>query len=239
MEQVEDRDTGDNAKSDMEMILIDKMRKKRIRKIASFSRDKGEDDLRLLFFLAPANVKNTGFLTYSYDAPGKDDDQWLYMPALKKTKRIASSEKTNSFMGSDFTYSDMSSRELEDYYFTFHKKTKEVDIAGHPAWVIQALPRGKEVIDETGYTKSLLFVRKDNLFIIRGIFWLEDGGYMKYMDVKSLEQIDGIWVGTEMHMTKKKGKKTFHKTILKLNNVKFNQKLAEDLFTVRTLEKGL
>ncbi len=59
------------------------------------------------------------------------------------------------------------------------------------------------------------------------------------MDVKKIDLINGIWVGTEMHVTKKKGEKTVHKTILKLNNVKFNQDLSEELFTTRRLEKGL
>ena len=62
---------------------------------------------------------------------------------------------------------------------------------------------------------------------------------MKYVDVKKLIQIDGIWVATEMHVTRKKNKKTVHKTILNLDNVKFNQNLDEDLFTVRRMEKGL
>ena len=52
-------------------------------------------------------MKNTGFLTYDYDASGKDDDQWLYLPALGKTKRIASSDQSGAFMGSDFNYSDL------------------------------------------------------------------------------------------------------------------------------------
>ena len=63
-----------------------------------------------MFFLSPADVKDTGFLTYDYDEEGRDDDQWLYLPALKKTKRIASGDKSGSFMGSDFTYADMTDR---------------------------------------------------------------------------------------------------------------------------------
>jgi hypothetical protein len=75
--------------------------------------------------------------------------------------------------------------------------------------------------------------------VIRGVNWVKDGGYLKYMDVKKLERIDGIWIATEMHVTKRKGKKFAHKTILKRDNVKFNQNLGEDMFTVRRMEKGL
>jgi len=239
MEKMDARDDGDNQVSDMEMILIDKKGKKRIRKIHAFSKDKGEDMLKLMFFQHPADVKDTAFLTFDYDDPDKDDDQWLFLPALRKTKRIASTDKSGSFMGSDLTYSDMTSRNLEDYDYTFYEKAKEKEVKGVKAWVIWSIPRSKDVVEETGYEKSLLFVRQDNFFVIRALHWVRDGGYNKYMDIKKLDLIDGIWIATEMHVTKKKGKNTVHKTILKLNNVKFNQGLEFNIFTVRRMEKGL
>ena len=236
MEKVDARDDGDNQTSDMEMILIDKRGKQRERKIASFSKDKGQDTYRLMFFRHPAEVKNTAFLTWDYDDPDRDDDQWLYLPALRKTKRIASSDKSGSFMGSDLTYADMTGRNLADYDF-FYKK--EMAVKGVKAWLIESIPRSKKVIKETGYTKSLLIVRQDNYFVIRAVHWVKDGGYLKYIDVKKLAQIDGIWVAEEMHIAKKKGKTLVHQTVLKFNNVKFNQNLDLDLFTVRRMEKGL
>jgi hypothetical protein len=236
MEKVDARDDGDNQTSDMEMILIDKRGKKRVRRLGIFSKDKGEDALRLMFFVEPADVKDTAFLTWDYDDPDKDDDQWLYLPALRKTKRIASSDKDGSFMGSDLNYSDMTDRNLEDYDFTLKK---EMEVNGVKTWLIESIPRTKKVIKETGYKKSLLIVRQDNYFVIRAVNWVRDGGYLKYMDVKKLERISGIWVATEMHVTKKKSKQLVHKTILKVNNVKFNQDLDFDMFTVRRMEKGL
>lgn len=236
VEKVDARDDGDNQTSDMEMILIDKRGKKRVRRLGLFSKDKGQDTLKLMFFKHPADVKDTAFLTYDYDNPSKDDDQWLYLPALRKTKRIASNDKSGSFMGSDLNYSDMTDRNLEDYDFTLKK---EMEVKGVKTWLIESIPRTKKVIKETGYKKSLIIVRQDNYFVIRAIHWEKDGGYLKYVDVKKLELIDGVWVATEMHVTKKKNKQLAHKTILKLNNVKFNQNLDYDLFTVRRMEKGL
>jgi len=235
MEKVDARDDGDNQTSNMEMILIDKRGNQRVRRIASFSKDKGEDRYRLMFFQRPADVKDTAFLTWDYDDPDRDDDQWLYLPALRKTKRIASSDKSGSFMGSDLNYSDMTDRNLADYDF-FYKK--ELDVKGVKAWLIESIPVSKKVIKETGYTKSLLIVRQDNYFVIRAVHWVKDGGYLKYFDVKTLEQIDGIWVATEIQVTKKKGKKLVHKTVLKLDSVKFNQELDFEVFTVRRMEKG-
>ena len=236
MEKVDGRDDGDNRTADMEMILIDKRGSQRVRKIATFRKDKGQDELRLMFFQHPADVKDTSFLTYDYDDPDKDDDQWLYLPALRKTKRIASSDKSGSFMGSDLNYSDMTDRNLEDYDFTLKK---EMEVKGVKTWLIESIPRNKKVIRETGYKKSLIFVRQDNFFVIRAVNWEKDGGYLKYLDVKKLELIDDIWVATETHVTRKIGKQLAHKTILKLNNIKFNQDLDDELFTVRRMEKGL
>jgi len=236
MTKVEKRDDGDNRITNMEMTLIDKHGKERVRRTRTHRKDKGKDTLKLMFFMHTANVKNTGFMTYDYDDPEKDDDQWLYLPALKKTKRIATTDKSRSFMGSDFTYSDMTSRNLEDYDFKI-VKTQAVNEVN--TWIIEALPKNEEVIEETGYTKSLLFVRQDNHVAIRAVHFVRDGNLLKYMDVKKLELIDKIWVATEIHMTTKKGKATLHKTILKHHDVKFGQDLDESFFTVRRLEKGL
>ncbi len=236
MEKVDARNDGDNIASDMEMILIDRNKSERRRKIRSFTKDFGENEYRILFFLHPPDVKNTGFLTYDYDDPEKDDDQWLYLPALRKTKRIASSDKSGSFMGSDFSYADMTSRDLDDYDY---KLLKEGDVRGQKVWLIQALPRSEKVIDELGYTKTVVFVRQDNYIVVRSVNWVKKGKRLKYMDVKRLELIDGIWTNTEIHMTTKKGKKTEHSTTLKFHNVKYNQDLGADMFTIRRLEKGL
>ncbi len=235
MEKVDARDDGDNRTAFMEMVLIDKKGKQRIRQIATYIKDQDQDTFRLMFFLHPADVKDTGFLTYDYEDPQRDDDQWLYLPALRKTKRIATVDKSGSFMGSDLNYSDMTDMELEDYDF-YMKKSAEV--GGRKVWVIEAVPRSDEVIDETGYTKSILFVRQDIHFVIRGVSWVHKKNYLKYMDVKKLEQIDGIWVATETHVFKKRGKQLVHKTVLRLDDVRFNQALDADLFTVRRIEAG-
>ncbi len=236
MQAVDDRDDGDNRSADMKMVLIDKNGDERIRSIRSFDKDKGEDKQRIMFFLSPADVKDTGFLTYDYDDYDKDDDQWLYLPALRKSKRIASSDKSGSFMGSDFNYSDMTRRNLDDYDF---KILKEDEVRGHKVWLIETKPRSREVIEETGYEKSVVFVRQDNFVVVRAVNWVSEGNRLKYLDVEKLEKVDGVWTILAMSMTTKQGKVTLHKTNLYFDNVKYNQDLTEDMFSVRRLEKGL
>ncbi|MDQ7068124.1 MAG: outer membrane lipoprotein-sorting protein [Sulfurimonas sp.] len=235
-QKVHDRDEGDNIISDMKMILIDKSNKKRVRNLKVYTKNRGEDTLKLLFFLSPADVKNTAFLTYDYEDSNADDDQWLYLPALRKVKRIASSDKSSSFMGSDFTYSDMTSRNVSDYTY---KIMKEPTIKGHKTWQMLVTPKTQKTVEETGYEKSIVFVRQDNFVIIQALNYIKKGKKLKYMMVKELELLDGIWTVKEMQMITKKGKKMLHKSIFKFSNIKYNQDLDESLFTTRTLERGI
>jgi hypothetical protein len=218
------------------MVLVDKNGQTRERKMRSFARDQGPDRQQLMFFEAPADVKDTGFLTFDYDDPARDDDQWLYLPALRKTKRIAQSDKSGSFMGSDLNYADMTERETELYDYTLMKET---EVGGHKVWQIQSIPKTKDEVDRTGYEKSIAFVRRDNYVVVRAVNWVKGGAALKYLDVKGLEQIDGVWVVTEMHVMTKKADQVVHRTVLHNRNVRFNQPMSPDLFSVRQLEKGL
>ncbi len=231
-----DRDEGDNLMSNMKMTLIDKNGKKRVRQLKNFAKEKGEDTLKLMFFLTPADVKDTGFLTYDYEDSDKDDDQWLYLPELKKVKRIASSDKSSSFMGSDFTYSDMTSRNVEDYSYEI---MKEPEVGGHKTWQLMVTPKNAKVVEETGYTKSIVFIRQDNFVVVQALNYVKLGKKLKYMKVLGLEEIEGVWTSTKVQMVTKKGKKTLHKTILEFSDIKYNQDLEESFFATRTLERGL
>jgi hypothetical protein len=235
MEWVDARDDGDLGVSDIEMILIDKRGNERVRTLRSYTRDVGDDEQTMMFFMSPADVKDTGFLTYDYDDPSRDDDQWLYLPALKKSKRIAGGDKSGSFMGSDFSYADMASRALDRYTYTLMKETA---VDGVPVWQIEAIPNEKE-IEETGTTRSILFVRQDIHLVVRSVSWLTKGGRLKYFEAEDIRQVDGVWVPHLLTMKTTKGKSTLHRTVIHVSNVKFGQDLDEQMFTVRRLEKGL
>jgi len=235
MTKVDERDDGQTLEQDMLMILIDKNNKQRTRDIKSYGKDFGEDKHQIMFFKSPSDVKNTAFLTYDYDDANKDDDQWLYLPALKKVKRIPSSDKSGSFMGSDFSYFDMTDRDLEDYNFKIIKETK---VRGHDAWMIESTPKNKKVVKESGYTKTVAIVRKDNYIVVRAINYMRNNK-KKYLDIKKMHKQNGIWVVDEMTMTSKKGKTTTHKTALEFKNIKVNKPLDDTLFSTRRLSKGL
>lgn len=236
MEKVDARDDGDNMIADVKMTLIDKQGNKRVREMKVFTKDKGADTWKMQFFLSPADVKDTGFLTYDYYEGDRDDDQWLYLPDLHKTKRIATSDKSSAFMGSDFSYADMTQRVLDEWKY---KLLKEDKVGKHKVWLIEATPVSEEVRDRYGYLKSVLFIRQDIFMGIRAVHWLKEGKKIKYQENKGIKQIDGIWVATELHEKTTKNKVVLHRTVMEYENIKYNQDLDDNLFSVRKLEKGI
>ncbi len=236
MEKVDGREDGDNLTADVEMILIDKKDNRRVRTMKILNKDKGQDTWKLQFFVSPADVKDTAFLTYDYYEGGRDDDQWLFLPDLHKTKRIASSDKSGAFMGSDFSYADMTKRVLDEWTY---KILKESEVNGQKVWLIEALPANKVVEERYGFTKSVIFIRQDLFMGVRAVHWLKEGKKVKYQEMIGIKEIDGIWVSTESRMKTTKNKVTLHKTVMKWTNIKYNQAIDDDMFTIRRLEKGL
>ena len=233
--KVDNRDDGTSMIQDMTMTLIDKNGKKRVRTIKTFEKDFGKDEQRIMFFKTPADVKDTSFLTYDYDDNSRDDDQWLYLPALKKVKRIPTSDKSSSFMGSDFSYYDMTNRDVDDFSY---KILKHVKVRGKETIMIESTPKSQSVIDESGYTKTIGLIREDIDMVVRSIGFLKNGK-KKYLDVTRMHEQGGIWVIDEMTMTTKKGKSTVHKTILNFDNIEVNPAIKDEMFSTRRLEKGL
>jgi len=234
-QRVHDRDDGSSLIQDMKMILIDKNGKKRVRELKTYEKDYGKDEKKILFFKSPADVKDTAFLTYDYDDNSKDDDQWLYLPALKKVKRIPTSDKSSSFMGSDFSYYDMTKRDVDDFNYKILKHTK---VRGKDVVMIESTPKSQDIIDESGYTKTIGLIREDIDMVVRSIGFLKNGK-KKYFDVKKMHKQDGVWVIDEMTMTTKDGKRTTHKTDLIFSNIQVNKDIDDNMFTTRRLQKGL
>jgi outer membrane lipoprotein-sorting protein len=242
MKKADARDDGTTLSGTIKMVLIDKHGKKRIRVMKSYQKDIDENtEHKSIFFLSPSDVKNTAFLNYDYkNINSKEDDQWMYLPALKKTKRIPTSDKDSSFMGSDFTYSDMTAKELDDYNYKFIKSSSIKRKTGSvPVWIIESKPKNRKVMKETGYSRSIYYVRKDNHVVSRAKLYMVKGKRVKYMDIRELMEINGIWVATKSTMVTKKAKTTLHKTVMSISDIKVNEDIDDSLFTIRQMEKGL
>ncbi|MCO4793346.1 MAG: outer membrane lipoprotein-sorting protein [Bacteriovoracaceae bacterium] len=138
--------------SSMEMVLIDAYKAKTVRQMKSKVREDGSDgDRSLMVFLNPKDVKGTKMLTHSHK--NDDDDQWLFLPSLRRVKRISSRNKSSSFMGSEFSYEDLGSQEIEKYNYKWLKDSKTKK--GEALWVLQRIPKKK-----SGYSKMVMYVSK-------------------------------------------------------------------------------
>jgi hypothetical protein len=235
MEKVDAWDPGDTMVAEQEWTLIDKNDYRRYRRTKAFLKKTDKGTQGIMFFLSPADVEGTGFLVHDHGSGEKDNDQWLYLPALHKTKRIASSDRSAAFMGSDLTYADMGRFVIDDWNYTLLKEDR---VEGINVWIIEAIPVSQDAVERYDCIKSELFVRQDIPIVIKALYWIDKGRKLKYFEVSKLEQINSIWVSTEIHAKTTQGKETLHQTILKLNNVKINVNLDEAMFSVRQLERG-
>lgn len=229
IENVYNRPVGDDMTADLTMTLINSSGKERVRKIKQFSRDFGDVEKKIMFFVAPADVKNTSFMNWSYDEEGKEDDQWIYLPALKKTKRISSDSKSDYFMGSDFTYDDLGDRKPTD---DNHKLLREEVLNGEDCYIVESVPKDEDYM----YSKTITWIIKDKWIGLKKEFYDEDGELLKILNVKKYENIKGFWVivNTVMENVQKN-----HKTVMSLTNVKINTNIPESKFTERMMTRGL
>lgn len=240
MKKVDERYDGDTAISNITMILMDRKGNKRARQIKAFSKDYGKDSKSISFFISPADVRNTSFLTYDWDDETKDDDNWLYLPALRKVKRIASGNKKDSFMGSDFSYADMNGLKLDEWIYRFKSKHESVD--GKDCWVIEAKPKKKirrRVIKDTGYVKTVSWIRKDILIPVKSKLYVKKGKKIKYFSALEIEQVQGIWTVKKSTMVTTKKNKKEHATVMILNNIVYNEVIEDTLFNTQRMERGL
>lgn len=228
VEKTYNRPTGDDQTSNLTMTLTNKSGSQRVRKIKQFTKDFGKVEKKIMFFLSPADVKNTSFMNWSYDSD-KSDDQWIYLPALKKTKRISSDSKSDSFMGSDFTYDDLGDRKLDD---DSHKLLREEKVNDKACYVVESVSKDEDYM----YSKTVTWIRKDNFIGVKKEFYDEDEDLFKILTIKKVEKISGFWIITHSEM---KNVQKNHKTNMVLSNVQVNSGVSASKFTERIMMRGL
>ncbi len=229
MEKVYTRPKGPDIQSELTMKLVNSRGSERIRTIRQFIKDYGADEKKILFFAAPADVKNTSFMTWSYGDSSRADDMWIYLPALKKVKRISSESKSNSFMGSDFTYDDMGNRLPTD---DTHKIIGEEKINGKDCYIVESTPKDPDYV----YSKTISWIVKGEWIGMKKEFYDEDGNLLKTLAIQSYKKVNGYWVITSMEMDNVQKN---HKTIMKLKNVKIGEGIPDRYFTERMMKRGV
>ena len=222
------RPAGDDQTSILTMTLTNKSGQTRIRKIKQYTKTIGDVDKSIMFFMSPADVRNTSFMNWSYTGD-KSDDQWIYLPALKKTKRISSDSKSDYFMGSDFTYDDLGDRKLDA---DVHKFLKEESIDGHNCYVVESISKDEDYI----YSKTVTWIRKDNYVGVKKDFYDEDSELLKTLFIKEVKEISGYWVVTHSEM---KSVQKNHTTTIQLSDIKVNTGVPSSKFSERMMTRGI
>ena len=215
-----------DSKSKMTMTLINANGQTKIRKLQSRTLELQGGDKSLMEFLSPADVKGTKFLNYEHAK--KDDDQWLYLPALKRVKRISSKNKSGAFMGSEFSYEDVSSFNIDKYDYE-NSDAKEDTLNGKDVYIVERFPNYKY----SGYTKQVSYIDKTSFLTLQVDYYDRKKSLLKSAYFTEYKLIDGVYRNGTITMknfsnskesilkwdeeTIKNGlsKKDFHKRVLK------------------------
>jgi len=215
-------------KADMKMTLKNKRGQQSTRKIRIKTLEvNGDGDKSMSIFDEPADVKGTAMLTYSHGL--KPDEQWLYLPAIKRVKRISSRNKSGPFMGSEFAFEDLGSQEVEKYHYKF---LREEPCGEYQCYVIERTPAYKF----SGYKKIITWLDKDAYRMIKADFYDRKNELLKTLTSSDYQQYLGhYWRAGKMEMVNhQKGKST----ILKWSNYQFKTGLSAKDFKSQSLKRA-
>lgn len=204
-----DADKADSGflgeRSTMEMVLVNAHGDEAKRKMKSLVQEGTDDgDRSVITFQWPADVKGTRMLTWTHKKG--HDDQWLYLPSLKRVKRIASRNKSGAFMGSEFAYEDLGSQEPEKYSW---KHLKDEAVGGRPAWVLERVPVDKK----SGYSRQVVWMDQEYKGAVKIDYYDRKGELLKSAALTGYKKHGKYWrIGQiEMvnHQTRKKSRITW------------------------------
>ena len=186
----------------------------------------GDGDKSLTVFDSPRDVKGTAFLSFTHAT--KPDDQWLYLPALKRVKRISSRNKSGSFMGSEFAYEDLSSQEIEKYRY---KWLRDETLDGKETMVVEYYPR----YENSGYTRQVVWIDSAIWRVVKTEYYDRKDALLKTLTIGDYRQYaDRFWRGTVMHMV---NHQTGKSTEIQWSDYRFGTGLGERDFDRNALKR--
>lgn len=227
-QEADKRDNGfSDSTSSMEMILTNRHGKTSTRKLRNRTLEqKNDGDKSIIIFDNPGDVKGTAFLSHTHKTGS--DDQWLYLPALKRVKRIASSNKSGPFMGSEFAYEDIASQEVEKYTYEYLKNEK---LNGVDHFVVKSFPVDKK----SGYSYTIGWIDTKDYKTSKIEFYDRKKSLLKTLNNTGFKKFNGKhWRPHNMSM---KNHQTGKSTVLKFSNYKFKNGLSNKDFNKNALQK--
>lgn len=219
---------ADDGKASVRMEIINPDGGTRIREFTILRQDVqgGGDQKFFVYFKKPADVREMTFLIHKHVKA--DDDRWLFIPAIRMVKRIAASDSRAAFVGSDYTYEDISGRHPDKDVAALKGEEK---VGNRQAWVIKNTPK-KAVGD---YAYRLTYVDKNTYLVLKESYFDANGKEVRRFVNDKIEQVDGFWVGTAGTMT---NLETDHVTKVTFSNVVLNAGIPNKIFTERSLKSA-
>ena len=216
-----------DSSSTMKMILKNRHGESSTRELRVRSLEVENDgDKSLTIFDTPADVKGTALLTFSHKT--KNDDQWLYLPALKRVKRMSSSNKSGPFMGSEFAFEDIGSQEVDKYTWTY---LKDETLDGVECYVLQRIPTDRK----SGYTKQIIWMDKAEYYPIKIDFYDRKKTLLKTLISSNYKLYkDKFW---RAHLMEMKNHQTGKSTDLIWDNIQFDKSYKDSDFSKNSLKR--
>jgi len=214
-------------------VLRNKEGQERVRESTTTTKleDNGADTQRIVQFYAPADVKGTSILLIEHSKA--DDDIWIYLPALKKVRRLIASNKKDSFAGTDFSYGDVIGYAVDDWR---HALVGEGTEGGEPCFLVESVPASQAVKETSGYSKRRNCISKSHYTTLRTQVWDAEGQLLKeeaYSDFQNVDPAHGKWVA--MRLTAR-NVQTGHSSAVVFKDYTIDPSVSATLFTTRTLE---
>ena len=230
MDRTRSLDLVQDMSMDLEMTITNHRGQQRVRALTMSSlRMEDGTEYSLIRFTAPADVRGTGFL--SIQDPGGNDENWIYLPALGRERRMASDERGGSFMGSDFTVEDISLN-LDDY--VFHLEGTET-LSGVEVYVVSGVPATKQMVKDLGVSKRVYYVCPERFIALQTETFDEAGTLIRVMTTNDfIEVIDDLWIPKLSEMRNLESNSS---TQLAYDNIAVNPGLTADDFSRRQLSR--
>lgn len=225
------------TEGDMKMIIINKAGQQRVREIKAYSKTEADDTTKQsLIFLSPADVRDTRFLTIDYKDPAKNDEQYIYIPALRKVRTIGTSggeSKTGAFLGSDFTFADIGALDRKDFTV---KLLGPDTMEGRQYAKVEYTAKSAQIVKNYGYSKIVRWIDLEHATTKQSEYYDASGKLVKRLVIQNQRLVDGkYWQFDAMEM---QNLETGGKTIWQFVKTTILPSIDDKYFTVRFIERG-
>ena len=229
VQRVLDADTSLDGERRATMV-IERGGQRLVREMSMKSKKFGDDERSLIRFIQPADVRDTQFLSWTYDAIERDDDLWVFFPTDNLIRRISGGGKKGSFMRSDFANEDIERRAVDDDVHAFVETTMLDDRSVH---IVESRPIPAKARD-SGYASRRLWIDHERWLPLRIEYYDRRGRLLKHMVQGGVENIDGIWTATKLIMETPRRKS---RTLMQYTEVRYNVGLPDSAFAQTALAR--